>query len=150
MGWLRFAVFILGIAFAPAIARAESASVIPQAALIQPADLADQLKSGAAPAILQVGFNTLFVQSHIPGAVYAGPTRSEDGIENLRKQAKGLAKDKPVVINCGCCPWTKCPNVAAAWQELSAEGFTQVKVLYLAENFGADWVDKGYPSTQAP
>ena len=24
-------------------------------------------------------------------------------------------------------------------------GFTNVKVLYLANNFGADWVDKGYP-----
>jgi hypothetical protein len=24
-------------------------------------------------------------------------------------------------------------------------GFTNVKVLYLADNFGADWVDRGYP-----
>jgi hypothetical protein len=24
-------------------------------------------------------------------------------------------------------------------------GFTNVKVLYLASNFGADWTDKGYP-----
>jgi hypothetical protein len=24
-------------------------------------------------------------------------------------------------------------------------GFSRVKVLYLANNFGADWVDKGYP-----
>jgi hypothetical protein len=24
-------------------------------------------------------------------------------------------------------------------------GFTRLKVLYIAENFGADWVDKGYP-----
>jgi hypothetical protein len=24
-------------------------------------------------------------------------------------------------------------------------GFTNVKVLYLADNFGANWVDKGYP-----
>jgi hypothetical protein len=24
-------------------------------------------------------------------------------------------------------------------------GFTNVKVLYLASNFGVDWVDKGYP-----
>jgi hypothetical protein len=24
-------------------------------------------------------------------------------------------------------------------------GFTNVKVLYIVSNFGADWVDKGYP-----
>jgi hypothetical protein len=24
-------------------------------------------------------------------------------------------------------------------------GFTNVKALYLANNFGADWADKGYP-----
>jgi hypothetical protein len=24
-------------------------------------------------------------------------------------------------------------------------GFTNIKVLYIANNFGADWVDKGYP-----
>jgi hypothetical protein len=24
-------------------------------------------------------------------------------------------------------------------------GFTNVKVLYIANNFGADWVEKGYP-----
>jgi hypothetical protein len=24
-------------------------------------------------------------------------------------------------------------------------GFTNVKVLYLTDNFGTDWADKGYP-----
>jgi len=24
-------------------------------------------------------------------------------------------------------------------------GFTQVKVLYIADNFGDDWVNRGYP-----
>jgi hypothetical protein len=24
-------------------------------------------------------------------------------------------------------------------------GFTNVKALYLADNFGADWADRGYP-----
>jgi hypothetical protein len=28
---------------------------------------------------------------------------------------------------------------------MSEMGFTNVKVLYLANNFGADWADKGYP-----
>jgi len=28
---------------------------------------------------------------------------------------------------------------------LRALGFTNVKSLYIANNFGADWVEKGYP-----
>ena len=28
---------------------------------------------------------------------------------------------------------------------LQALGFTNVKVLYISDNFGANWVDKGYP-----
>ncbi len=28
---------------------------------------------------------------------------------------------------------------------LHAMGFTNVKVLYIADNFGTNWVDKGYP-----
>jgi hypothetical protein len=27
-------------------------------------------------------------------------------------------------------------------------GFTRLKVLHIADNFGADWVDKGYPVAQ--
>ena len=49
------------------------------------------------------------------------------------------------MIYCGCCPWSHCPNVAAAYDTLHALGFTQVKVLYIAENFGDDWVNQGYP-----
>jgi len=138
---------VLGVLMAPAAGRAESATTIPQSALIEPADLAAAIGAGKAPVILQVGFRTLYDQSHIPDAIYAGPTSNDEGIEALRKQAKALPKDKPLVIYCGCCPWTKCPNVASAWKELSAEGFSQLRVLYLENNFGADWVDKGYPAT---
>jgi hypothetical protein len=27
-------------------------------------------------------------------------------------------------------------------------GFAKAKVLYIANNFGADWVDKGYPTVK--
>lgn len=147
MARLSFAAILLCVMLAPQLVRGESASTIPESVLIQPAELAKEIGSGAAPVVLQVGFATLYAQSHIPGALYAGPTRDQEGIENLRKQVKDLAKDKPLVIYCGCCPWTKCPNVASAWTALAAEGFTAVKVLYIEENFGANWVDKGYPAT---
>jgi arsenite-transporting ATPase len=56
-----------------------------------------------------------------------------------------LAKDTPIVIYCGCCPWSHCPNIAAAYNALRALGFTQVGVLYIADNFGDNWVNKGFP-----
>jgi hypothetical protein len=59
------------------------------------------------------------------------------GLLNLKKHVDGLARDRLVVIYCGCCPWEKCPNIAAAYKQLTEMGFTQVKVLYLASNFGA-------------
>jgi hypothetical protein len=35
--------------------------------------------------------------------------------------------------------------VNPAYDALRQLGFSKVKVLYIANNFGADWVDKGYP-----
>jgi rhodanese-related sulfurtransferase len=32
-----------------------------------------------------------------------------------------------------------------AFRRLREMGFTNVKALYLANNLGTDWVDKGYP-----
>jgi hypothetical protein len=144
---IRFgiAAVLLALAFLPAAAQPGTAPSIPQAALVQPADLANAIKAGQTPTILQVGFSVLYQQAHIPGAVYAGPGNKEEGIDNLKTQAKSLDKNKPLVIYCGCCPWEKCPNIAAAWKELTAEGFKNLKVLYLPQNFGEDWADKGYP-----
>ena len=121
------------------------ALTIPAAMQMQPAELAAMIKAGNAPTILQVGFSVLYQQAHIPNAQYAGPGNSDDGIGNLKKQVDALPRDKPVVIYCGCCPWEKCPNIDAAYKQMTAMGFTKLKVLYLATNFGADWADKGYP-----
>lgn len=139
------AAILLALALLPAAAQSGAAPSIPQSVLIQPADLANDIKAGKAPVILQVGFSVLYQQAHIPGAIYAGPGNKEEGIDNLKAQAKNLDKGKALVIYCGCCPWEKCPNIAAAWKELTAEGFKDLKVLYLPQNFGENWADKGYP-----
>lgn len=125
-------------------AKAAATDVIPASALIQPAELAGDLKQ-APPAILQVGFKKLYDQAHIPGAIYAGPTNGEDGLAKLKAEAEKLPRNAPIVIYCGCCPWNRCPNMGAAYSALKAMGFSQLKALYIAENFGQDWVDKGYP-----
>ena len=124
------------------------ALTIPATVQIQPAELAAMLKAGAPPPILQVGFSVMYQQAHIPNSQYAGPGNKDDGLLNLKSHVDGLSRDRLVVIYCGCCPWEKCPNIAAAYKQLIEMGFTKVRVLYLASNFGADWVDKGYPVTR--
>ncbi len=115
--------------------------------LIQPEELVSVLKSAKVPkpVIIQVGFHVLYVQAHIPGSEYIGPASSPDGIRQLRKRVEPLPRTQSIVLYCGCCPWNKCPNVNPAYKELHSMGFKNVKVLYIANNLGADWVDKGYP-----
>lgn len=123
------------------------ASSIPASELIQPDQLVKvlQAKSGQ-PLVVQVGSFVLFGQAHIPGSEYAGPASTADGQQKLKQRVEKLPRDKFVVIYCGCCPWSRCPNVKPAYDLLRSMGFTHVRVLYLANNFGADWVDKGYPA----
>ena len=141
------AAFVLVFA-APVAAQPGSAPTIPQTSLIQPAELAAMLKSGPKPAILQVGFKVMYDEAHIPGAVYAGPGSKDEGIAALKDAAAAIGKDQEVLIYCGCCPWEHCPNVAAAWRTLREMGFANLKVLYIPKNFGADWVEKGYPTVK--
>jgi thiosulfate/3-mercaptopyruvate sulfurtransferase len=135
-----------------ALAAPKPASSVPASSLIQPADLAATLRNAGAPKplILQVGFRTMYVQSHISGAEYAGPANEESGLQRLRKRVAALPKDAALVIYCGCCPWGHCPNVGAAFAALRELGFSQVKVLYIAENFDDDWASKGYPVAKGP
>ena len=130
---------------APALAQPGSAPTIPQSVLIQPAELAAMLKGGPKPVILQVGFKVMYDEAHIPGAVYGGPASKDDGVAVLKDAAANLDKSQETILYCGCCPWEHCPNVAAAWRTLKELGFTNLKVLYIPKNFGADWVEKGYP-----
>ncbi|MGA7295152.1 MAG: rhodanese-like domain-containing protein [Terriglobales bacterium] len=115
--------------------------------VISPEDLVKILRSpkGEKPLLLQVGSRVLYEEAHIPGSEYLGPASSEIGIQKLRKRMEAFPRQKFVVLYCGCCPWSHCPNVKPADDALRAMGFTNVKVLYIANNFGADWVDKGYP-----
>jgi rhodanese-related sulfurtransferase len=139
--------FILLSPSAPALAEHPTAASIPAVALMRPVDLAATLRSASTtkPLILQVGFRMLYAQAHIPGSEYAGPASEDTGLQLLRNRVAKLSKGTPIVIYCGCCPWGDCPNIAAAYDALHALGFAQVKVLYIADNFGTDWVDRGYP-----
>lgn len=117
--------------------------------LISPEELVKIIQAnGPKPLILSVGPQMLYTQAHIPGAEFIGPGSEPAGIEALKQRVKGLPKTKAIVIYCGCCPWSHCPNVEPAYKQLRAVGFTKVKVLYIANNLGVDWVYKGYPTVR--
>jgi thiosulfate/3-mercaptopyruvate sulfurtransferase len=147
---IRIGVAIAGILLLPLVAFAYQASSIPSSRLINPNELVKVLQSSAddKPLIIQVGSHVLYTQAHIPGSEYIGPASSESGLQQLRKRVEPLPRDKFIVIYCGCCPWSHCPNVKPTHDALRALGFTNVKVLYISDNFGANWVDKGYPTAK--
>ena len=120
--------------------------------LVQPKQLADRLKDakGNKPLLIEVSFPILFRNRRIPGAVFAGPGAKPEGIEQLKKAAAGLAKDREIVLYCGCCPMVQCPNVRPALSALRALGFQRVKVLFIESNLAKDWIDQGYPIARGP
>lgn len=162
---LKFVVFVgtatclaaLGVAPANALPRpfraprtvfpVFQATSLSNSQLIQPEELVKILQSPKSekPLLIQVGSHVLYQEAHIPGSEYIGPAASEGGLQQLRKRVETLPKNRFIVLYCGCCPWSHCPNLKPAADALHALGFTNVKVLYLTNNFGADWVDKGYP-----
>lgn len=131
--------------FAQPVAVPRGAQSIPQDHLMQIEELNHLLKGVTGkPLILQVGSHVMFAQAHIPGSQYAGPGSQPDGLQLLHTKVANLPKNEQIVLYCGCCPWARCPNVGPAYAYLVRTGFTHVKVLYIANNFGDDWVRRGY------
>ena len=128
-------------------AKPTAPSPIPASNLINTQDLVKILQSpkGERPLLIYVGFRLPYTQAHIPGSEYFGPAANPAAVQQLRKHVEGLARIRFIVIYCGCCPWSHCPNVLPAYEALHDLGFTKLKVLYIPDNLGTDWVNKGYP-----
>ncbi|HUA15770.1 MAG TPA: rhodanese-like domain-containing protein [Verrucomicrobiae bacterium] len=141
--------FLASILLATA-AFASQASLIPSSHLIQPSELAKLLQSpkGERPLLIQVGSHVLYTEAHIPGSEYIGPASDPSALQRLRDRVASLPRNRFIVLYCGCCPWSHCPNVEPADRLLQEMGFTRFKVLYIAGNFGADWVYQGYPTAK--
>ncbi len=114
--------------------------------LIEPGELAATLNSAKVnkPVIFNIG-----VVEDIRGAKHIGPVNKKGNLENLKKALTGLPKNTFIVIYCGCCPFSKCPNIRPAFAELKKQGFTNIKLLDLPVNLKTNWRDKGYPMDTA-
>ncbi len=112
------------------------------------AELAKEVAASAGgnrPAVVFVGFRSLYRGGHVPGSVFLGPAVSAEGMASLRRWAGSVPKSIDVVLYCGCCPLDECPNVRPAFAALRDMGFTHLRVLVLPNSYAADWLDKGYP-----
>jgi Rhodanese-like domain len=138
----------MGLALSPGL-HAQSSDPWSPKDVIEPLALAKMLKkSGPKPLILQVGFERLYNQGHIPGSPYCGPASSPEGIERLKGCLDNVPKSREIILYCGCCPWAECPNIRPAFRTLEEMGYHNVKVLHIAHDFGKDWTQHGYPTSR--
>jgi thiosulfate/3-mercaptopyruvate sulfurtransferase len=113
--------------------------------LVEPATLARELASAEKPIVLCTAPPFMYHANHVPGAVFHGPMTSPQVQEELTAWAKTLPHNANIVVYCGCCPLSVCPNVRPAYKLLKDLGFKRVRVLNLPTNFPTDWTSRGLP-----
>ena len=113
-----------------------------QSQLLEPSALAKTINNPDAkqPIIFCVG-----PQAVIKNSIDIGPTRDKANLDKLQARLEKLPKDADIVIYCGCCPFSRCPNVRPAFDLLNKMQFKNQKLLDLKQNVKVDWIDKGYP-----
>ena len=119
----------------------------PSSQTLEPAQLAKMLtdKSLSVPTVLFVGFRSLYVGGHVPGAAFHGTASTEQGLAELQAWAATLPRSSDLIIYCGCCPFDKCPNIRPAYKAMSSMGFKKLRVLAIPTSFAVDWAGQGYP-----
>lgn len=106
-------------------------------------ELADKITANAKdkPLIFNVG-----PMENIKGAQAVGAATNATFSTKILSYLTMESKTKPVVVYCGCCSYSSCPNIKPAYDILIAQGFKNTKVLELPEGIKPDWVAKGYPT----
>jgi hypothetical protein len=113
--------------------------------LITPEALLEQVNKGDTTNLVLL--NTGPVED-IKGAITIGAVEDAKNLVKLKEYLKTVPVDKQVVIYCGCCPLSVCPNLEPAYNVLKEMKFKNYKVLRLTHDLQEDWIDKGYPTQQ--
>jgi thiosulfate/3-mercaptopyruvate sulfurtransferase len=113
--------------------------------LLAPADLAKVLNDPKAPqpTVYCIGMDAI-----IKGSVDVGPAMMPENLNTLKQKISKLPKNASIVVYCGCCPFSRCPNIRPAMKLLKDMQFTNYKLLNLPQNVKVDWMDKGYPVSE--
>ena len=111
--------------------------------LMEPKELADKINAHQTKdlLILCIGPDAMIKES-----VDLGAAHEDANLQKLKTYLQKVDKNKEVVIYCGCCPFIKCPNIRPAFKTLTEMGFKNARLLNLAKNIKADWLDKDYPT----
>ena len=119
----------------------------PSSQTLEPAKLAKMLtdKYLSVPTVVFVGFRSLYVGGHVPGAAFHGTASTDQGLAELQAWAATVPRSTDLVIYCGCCPFDKCPNIRPAYTAMSSMGLKKLRVLTIPTSFAVDWAGKGYP-----
>ena len=110
--------------------------------LKDPAALAATLADPKAPQLVILNIGPV---QQIKGAVAIGPAGVPEKLDKLKQYLAKLPKDKEVIIYCGCCPFSRCPNVRPAFELLKKMKFTKARLLNLPSSLNEDWISMGYP-----
>ena len=112
--------------------------------LIQPSELVSLIKDPAKkPLIFNIG-----VVDDIEGAKSFGASSEAENLEKFKKTLGSLSKNSFLVVYCGCCPFSRCPNVRPVFSLLNEMGFVNARLLNIPNNIKTDWIAKGYPLAQ--
>lgn len=137
---ISYFLFLLAI-IASGITHAQNPVNWTEKQLMEPADLARSITAKKdVPVIVNIG-----PSATIPNSIDVGMANSKEGIQKLKTDLKDVARDKKIVIYCGCCPFDHCPNVRPALEVLKQMKFTNYYLLDLPHNIRKDWTEKGYP-----
>ncbi len=107
--------------------------------LLEPGELAARTDLSATH-IFNIG-----TAGSIKNAIKIGPASEIANIETFRQQVSTFSRDAEIIIYCGCCPFSDCPNIRPAFEVLNELKFKNPRLLNLPKNLKADWIDKGYP-----
>lgn len=152
------AIAALAWALVPAATLASPAADAPRAAsesqrpanaqksvFVTPEQLLSDLKRPNPPIVVQVGIQSLYEDSHVPGALHFQDVNTPKGKAAFLKDLKQLPKDRDIVLYCGCCPFDFCPFIQPAIAVAHPIRGERIKLLALPNSFEEDWVAKGFP-----
>ena len=93
--------------------------------LLAPADLAKVLSNPKSP---QPIIYSIGMQAVVKGSIDIGPAMRPDNLNILKQKLSVLPKNSQIVVYCGCCPFSRCPNVRPAMALLKSMQFTNYKL----------------------
>lgn len=105
-------------------------------------ELSTKLKTNAKdkPLVFNVG-----PMQNIKTAVAVGAATNITFASKMKETLAMENKTKAIVVYCGCCSYSTCPNIKPAYDALVEMGYKNTKVLELPVGLNPDWISKGFP-----